>query len=129
MTLSSGGTESSGVSTTSVLDPFYPLYLHPSDTPATMLVFVPFTSTEFGDWKEGMLISLSVKNKIQLIDGSLIERTTNSHLYPYWQRCNYMIKAWIMNSLSKDIAKTILYYKTAREAWNNVERYGVANIS
>ncbi|XP_075101935.1 uncharacterized protein LOC142177358 [Nicotiana tabacum] len=130
MTLSSDGTEFFGVSTTSVLDPFHPLYLYPSDTPGTMLVSVLFVGTGFGDRKEGMLISLSAKNKVQLIDGSLIEPTTNSPLYPHWQRCNNMIKAWIMNSSSKDITRIILYYKTAKVAWNNpVERYGVANIS
>ncbi|XP_019255136.1 PREDICTED: uncharacterized protein LOC109233725 [Nicotiana attenuata] len=41
-----------------------------------------------------------------------------------------MVKAWIMNALSKDISKTILYYKTAKEAWDNLEEwYGVANTS
>lgn len=77
-----------------------------------------------------MLISVSAKNKVQLIDVTLTEPIPYSPLYPHWQRCNNMIKAWIMNSLPKDIAKIIFYYKTAREAWNNiVERYGVANIS
>ncbi|XP_009618822.2 uncharacterized protein [Nicotiana tomentosiformis] len=35
-----------------------------------------------------------------------------------------MVKAWIMNALSKEISKT------AKEAWDNLEeRYGVANTS
>ncbi|XP_070056749.1 uncharacterized protein [Nicotiana tomentosiformis] len=129
MTLNSDSAEPSGVSTTSVLDPVHPLYLYPSYTLGTMLVFVPFAGTRFGDWKERMIISMSTKNKVQLIDGFIIQPTTNSPLDSHWQRCNNMVKAWITNSLSKDIAKIILYYKTAREAWNNlVERYGVANI-
>ncbi|XP_070049710.1 uncharacterized protein [Nicotiana tomentosiformis] len=37
MTLSNDSTEPPGVSTTSVIDPFHPLYLHPSDTPGTIL--------------------------------------------------------------------------------------------
>ncbi|XP_019259883.1 PREDICTED: uncharacterized protein LOC109237940 [Nicotiana attenuata] len=126
----SSPTESSGTSASSVLDVFHPLYLHPFDTPGTMLVSIPFGGIGFGDRKEGMLISLSAKNKVQLIDGTLTEPTPNSPLYPHWQRCNNMVKAWIINSFSKDTAKIILYYKIAREAWNNlVERYGVANIS
>ncbi|XP_019236563.1 PREDICTED: uncharacterized protein LOC109216822 [Nicotiana attenuata] len=130
MTLNNDSAEHSGALIVPALDLFHPLYLHPSDIPGTMLVSVPFSGTGFGDWKEWMLISLSAMNKVQLIDGSLIHPTTNSPLYPHWQRCNNMVKSWIMNSLSKDIAKTILYYKTAREAWNNhIERYGVANIS
>ncbi|XP_033514937.1 uncharacterized protein [Nicotiana tomentosiformis] len=112
----SSPTESSSTSAASSLDAFHPLYLHPSDTPGTMLVSIPFGGTSFGDWKKGMLILLSAKNKVQLIDGTLIEPIPNSQLYPHWQYCNNMVKAWIMNSLSKDIAKIILYYNTTIEA-------------
>nr|XP_009786202.1 PREDICTED: uncharacterized protein LOC104234346 [Nicotiana sylvestris] len=126
----SSPTEPSGSSTSSVLDTFHQLYLHHFYIPGTILVSIPFGGTGFGDWEEGMLISLSAKYKIQLIDGTLIEPTPNSPLYPHWQCCNNMVKAWIINSLSKDITKTILYYKIVREAWNNlVERYGFPNIS
>ncbi|XP_075091497.1 uncharacterized protein LOC142171705 [Nicotiana tabacum] len=41
-----------------------------------------------------------------------------------------MVKAWIMNALSKEISKIALYYKTTKVAWDNLEeRYGVANTS
>lgn len=41
-----------------------------------------------------------------------------------------MLKAWIMNSPSKDIAKIVLYYKASKKSWDNLEeRYGVANTS
>ncbi|XP_070050804.1 uncharacterized protein [Nicotiana tomentosiformis] len=41
-----------------------------------------------------------------------------------------MVKAWIMNALSKEISKIALYYKTTKEAWDNLEEhYGVANTS
>lgn len=122
--------ESFGTSVSSVVDVFHPLYLHPFDTSGTMLDSIPFGGAGFGDWKKGMLISLSTKNKIQFIDGTLTEPTPNSPLYPHWQFYNNMVKAWIINSLYKDISKTILYYKTVRESWNNlVECYGAANIS
>ncbi|XP_070043175.1 uncharacterized protein [Nicotiana tomentosiformis] len=41
-----------------------------------------------------------------------------------------MVRAWIMNALSKDIATTVLYYKSAKDAWTNLEeRFGELNIS
>lgn len=41
-----------------------------------------------------------------------------------------MVKVWIMNALSKKRSKIVLYYKTAKEAWDTLEeRYGVANTS
>ncbi|KAM3264317.1 hypothetical protein P3L10_001311 [Capsicum annuum] len=112
------------------IDNSHPLYLHPSDTPGTVLVSVPFAGIGYGEWREGMVIALSAKNKLQLINGSFDKPDANSHLFPHWERCNNMLKAWIMNSLSKGIAKIVLYYKTAKEAWENLEeRYGVVNAS
>lgn len=111
-------------------DPSHPLYLHPSDTPGTLLVSVPFSRIGYEEQREGMIISLSAKNKLQLINGSLPKHDLNSTLYLFWRRCNNMVKAWIMNAFSKDISKTVLYYKTAKEAWDNLEeRYDVTNAS
>lgn len=73
---------------------------------------------------------LSANNKIQIIDGSFPEPNSNSQFFRHWQRCNNMVKSNILNALSKDIAKTVLYYRTVKKAWNNlVDRYGVANTS
>ncbi|XP_059279739.1 uncharacterized protein LOC132033706 [Lycium ferocissimum] len=130
MTTESNSTSETVGSTSNTLDPFHPLYLHPSDTPRSLLVSIPFSGEGCGEWKEGMIISLSAKNKIQIIDGSFTQPAANSPLLPHWLRCNNRVKAWIMNALTKDIAKTILYYKTAKEAWDNLaDRYGVANMS
>lgn len=97
------------------IDSSHPLYLHPSDTPGTVLASVPFAGIGYGEWREGMMISLSAKNKLHLINGTFEKPAANSPLLPYWECCNNMLKAWIMNSLSKEIAKTVLYYKTAKE--------------
>lgn len=76
------------------LDPFHSLYFHPSDSPGTVLVFVPFVGIEYGEWKKSMIISLSAKNKFQVINGSLPKTAPTSALYPHWERCNNMVKAW-----------------------------------
>lgn len=129
-TESSTDTRSTSNFSCEVIEPFHPLYLLPSDTPKTMLVSSPFNGMDFGKWKEGMLISLSTKNKIQIIDGSFSVPNSYSPLFRHRKKCNNMVKSWIMNALSKDIAKTVLSYKTASEAWTNlVDRYGVANVS
>lgn len=59
-------------------DPSHPLYLPPFDAPRVMLVSTLFPYTSYGEGKEGMLISFSTKNKIQLIDGTLTKPTANS---------------------------------------------------
>ncbi|XP_070018352.1 uncharacterized protein [Nicotiana sylvestris] len=45
-----------------------------------------------------------------------------------WRRCNDMVIAWLLNSLSKDIAESVIYSQTAEELWNELEqRYGQAD--
>ena len=45
--------------------------LHHSDHPGMLVVSKIFDGNGFGSWKRGMLIALSSKGKLFLIDGSL----------------------------------------------------------
>ncbi|XP_075074863.1 uncharacterized protein LOC142162413 [Nicotiana tabacum] len=112
------------------LDPSHPLYIHPSDSPGTHLVSPPFDGTGFVAWRKSMLVSLSAKNKLALIDSRQFKPSSDSPYYPYWERCNDMVVAWITNSLSRDIATSILGYDTAKEIWSDInERFGQSNGS
>ncbi|XP_019240950.1 PREDICTED: uncharacterized protein LOC109220939 [Nicotiana attenuata] len=112
------------------LDPSHPLYIHPSDSPGTHLVSPHFDGTGFVAWRKSMLVSLSAKNKLALIDGRQSKPPNNSPYYSYWERCNDMVVAWITNSLSRDIATSVLGYDTAKEIWLDLnERFGQSNGS
>ncbi|XP_070050207.1 uncharacterized protein [Nicotiana tomentosiformis] len=100
---------------TFTLDFSHPFYVHPSDSPGTHLVSLPFDGTGFVAWRKSMLVSLSTKNKLGLINGRHDKPTEDSPYYPYWERCNDMVITWITNSLSKEIATSVLGYGTARE--------------
>ncbi|XP_019235092.1 PREDICTED: uncharacterized protein LOC109215474 [Nicotiana attenuata] len=44
--------------------------------------------------------------------------------------CNDMVKAWITNSVSREIATSVMCLKTAREVWKDInDRFGQANGS
>ncbi|XP_019267554.1 PREDICTED: uncharacterized protein LOC109244849 [Nicotiana attenuata] len=112
------------------LDPSHPLYIHPSDSPGTHLVSPPFDGTGFVAWRKSMLVSLSAKNKLAPIDGRQSKPSSDSPYYPYWERCNDMVVAWITNSLSRDIATSVLGDDTAKEIWSDIkERFGQSNGS
>ncbi|XP_070045952.1 uncharacterized protein [Nicotiana tomentosiformis] len=89
------------------LDPSHPFYIHPSDNPGSQLVSVPFSGCGFVLWHNNMLTSLSAKNKLSLLDGRVNQPTPDSPYYLYWERCNDMVKAWITNSVSREIAREI----------------------
>ncbi|XP_019248675.1 PREDICTED: uncharacterized protein LOC109227939 [Nicotiana attenuata] len=102
------------------LDPSHPFYIHPSDNPGSQLVFVPFSGCGFVLWRNSMLTSFSAKNKLSLLDGRVSQPTPESPYYPYWKRCNDMVKAWITNSVSREIAVSVMCFKTAKEFWKDI---------
>lgn len=75
-----------------------------------------------------MLISLSSKNKVGFVDGTIAAPESDSSKLKSWSRCNDIVISWILNSLTKEIAKSVLYSKTAREIQINLEdRFGQCN--
>lgn len=59
-----------------------------------------------------MWIALTAKNKSGFVDGS-------------WSRSNNMVISWLLNSLSRDISESVLYYSTAKDIWAELEdRFG-----
>ena len=102
-----------------------PYYLHPTDNTASQLVSIKFNGEGFGDWKRCMLISISSKNKLGFIDGSIPEPMADEKFYSAWKRCNDLMISWILFNLDPTIAKSVLYLPTAKEIWDDLEeRYG-----
>lgn len=80
-------------------------------------------------WSKSMLIILEAKNKLGFIDGTITKPSSDDpDLLRLWNRNNSTIVAWIMNSVSKEIATSILYGGTAREIWNDLkDRFQLSN--
>ncbi|XP_074284059.1 uncharacterized protein LOC141608617 [Silene latifolia] len=97
-----------------------PHYIHNTDVPGIKLVNTPFGGSGFGNWRRGMLIALSAKNKIGFIDGSITQPAANSATAKNWQRCNDIVFSWILSSLTPEIADSVLYCNTAQEGTDNI---------
>ncbi|XP_070035044.1 uncharacterized protein [Nicotiana tomentosiformis] len=50
-----------------------PFFLLSSDVPGVSLANTPFSVTRFGGWRRNMIVSLSARNKIGFIDGTVFE--------------------------------------------------------
>ncbi|KAL0291587.1 UNVERIFIED_CONTAM: hypothetical protein Sangu_3262400 [Sesamum angustifolium] len=75
------------------------LFLHPSDHPGMALSSMPMDGTNFLPWTRAV-----------------------------WRRVDLMITSWIWNSISKEIVKSFMYTKTARDLWLDLHaRYGQSN--
>ncbi|XP_021726333.1 uncharacterized protein LOC110693522 [Chenopodium quinoa] len=96
-------------------------YLSNSDLTAIKLVTIVFDGSSFNDWRRSMTIALSARNKLSFVDGSLNQPAPNAQSFRIWNRCNDLVISWILNSLDAFIARSVLYLKTARQIWLDLE--------
>ncbi|XP_058189604.1 uncharacterized protein LOC131307214 [Rhododendron vialii] len=76
-----------------------------------------------------MLMALTTKNKDGFIDGTITRPLAGSAAeIKQWTRCNTLVKGWILNSISPNIAQSVMYSEDAHELWNELkERFSHTN--
>ncbi|KAM6550376.1 hypothetical protein CsatB_000184 [Cannabis sativa] len=98
-----------------------PYHLNNGDHPGYLLVPTPLTGQEnFLSWKRAASISIAAKNKTQFIDGTLPRPSLSDPNLSYWITCNNMVMSWILQSVSPDIAKSIMFQDKAVDMWNEL---------
>lgn len=102
-------------------DPSSVYYIHPSDSASNKLVSTVFNGTGFSDWKRYMVISLDAKNKMCFVDGTLAQPKEGTMEEKAWKRCNNLVIGWLIASLERHIAKSIVYFKTATAIWSDLD--------
>lgn len=85
-----------------------PFHLQNSDHPGMMLVSTHLTGSNFLTWSVAISTALEAKDNVGFIDGSL-EVPADETQFCKWKRVDSMIKSWVMNSITKDIADTLIY--------------------
>lgn len=77
-----------------------------------------------------MCRALGSKMKHEFIDGSI--SAPDDMLDPSmhaWNRCNMLILSWIVNSVSKSIAQSIVYMENVVDVWNDLkERFSQGDL-
>ena len=103
-------------------NPSSPYFLTSSDNPGVSLVVEHLTEENYNTWSRAILISLDAKTKIGFVDGSIPKPQSPDHpCYIAWCKCNSIVLAWLFNSISKDLQHSVVYFKTAREVWVDLE--------
>ncbi|XP_070002107.1 uncharacterized protein LOC142166059 [Nicotiana tabacum] len=127
-TPATGVSVATGSTISGVVDSAHHYYLHPSDYPGMSLVSSTFDGRGYGGWRRAIVIALSAKNKLGFIDGTLVVPAADSGLQRAWARCNDMVLSWLLNSLSKEIAESVLYSQSAKDLWADLkDRFGQTN--
>ncbi|XP_056688650.1 uncharacterized protein [Spinacia oleracea] len=104
-------------------NPNFAYYLSNSDLNAMKLVSIEIEGEGkcFSDWRRSMMITLSARNKLCFVDGSLNQPAVNYANYMIWIRCNNLVISWMLASLEPSIARSVLYLKTPRATWLELE--------
>ncbi|XP_075649600.1 uncharacterized protein LOC142620044 [Castanea sativa] len=126
-------TESTSSATAPTVQPWKntssPYFLSSDDNPGVSLVVQPLTEENYSTWSRAILISLDAKTKLVFIDGSIPKPQYVDHpYYTAWCKCNSTVLAWLFNSVSKDLQPSIVYFKTTRDVWIDLQyRNGQGN--
>lgn len=64
-----------------------------------------------------MLKALTAKNKVAFVDSSLQKPDQSDPILGVWRHWNNIVISWILKSVFRDIADSVLYLATAREIW------------
>jgi len=68
-----------------------------------------------------MLISLSAKNKLGFVNGTISTLGESDPKYLLWQRCNDMVLSWILNSLNQELANQELSFILYSNIFNHLQ--------
>ncbi|XP_071692034.1 uncharacterized protein [Rutidosis leptorrhynchoides] len=106
-----------------------PYYLSSSDQPGQNFVGDNLLNDgNYSDWKNEMMNALFAKNKIGFVDGSIPKPSEGSKDLMNWQRCNTMVRGWLVNSMVKEIKNSVKYAAIARDIWTDLdERFNKEN--
>ncbi|CAA7029151.1 unnamed protein product [Microthlaspi erraticum] len=106
-----------------------PFYLTNGDNRGLSIISEVLDGSNYDSWRIAMNIALDAKNKIAFIDGSIVRPSESDQYFRIWSRCNSMVKSWLLNSVSKEIYKSILRFNDASEIWKDLStRFHITSL-
>ncbi|XP_026426195.1 uncharacterized protein LOC113322310 [Papaver somniferum] len=99
-----------------------------NDGPGTIITHVVLKGSNYEEWDKGFRISLGAKRKLGFINGKLSKPSDDSSDLDDWWTINYMIVAWIFNTIDPVLRSSISYCDTAFDLWEDIRlRFSLGN--
>lgn len=87
-----------------------------------------FNGSNYTGWNKSARMALGTKSKLGFVDGSMNRPIEGSPNLQKWLRCDYMVRCWILNSLTSEISESFMYVQSAKELWEELaKRFSEAN--
>ncbi|KAL5545494.1 hypothetical protein UlMin_005181 [Ulmus minor] len=97
-----------------------PFFLNNGDHLGLSLVLNHLTGSNYNSWSRAMTMALIAKNNMCFVNGSISRPAIDEPSHNLWSRCNNMVMSWILNSLCKEIAESVMYIDNAVAMWLNL---------
>lgn len=95
-----------------------------NNDPSMFLVSQHLTGNEnYMQWKFSIQIALGAKKKVGFIDGTAIRPENEGIELDDWISNDCMVRSWLLNAISKEIAGAFVFATTARELWLELEEH------
>ncbi|KAK2451453.1 hypothetical protein QL285_010507 [Trifolium repens] len=112
------------------LDQASSYYVHPSDEPSSVSITPKLNSSNYHAWARSMKRALGGKMKLDFVDGSIPPVVDPFDLsFRAWNRCNMLVLLWILNSVSEQIASSVVFMENVVDVWNDLkERFSQGDL-
>ncbi|XP_017410253.1 uncharacterized protein LOC108322618 [Vigna angularis] len=97
-----------------------PLFLHPGENPALVLVTPLLSDNNYQQWQHDMLVALETKNKEKFVLGIVSCPPADDVLHQAWKHCNKMVISWLTRSMTLPIKQYVMWMESAYEIWTDL---------
>lgn len=79
------------------------MFIHLNDNANLQLLAVQLTSNNFYTWSRSVKRALGARNKLDFINGNLLEPSIESYYHKAWMKVDYMVSTLLINSMIKEL--------------------------
>ncbi|CAL1371003.1 unnamed protein product [Linum trigynum] len=105
-----------------------PFYINPNENISQSIFSENLDGPNYQMWKRAIRMALKTKHKIGFIDGSIPMPSLDDVNFGLWDACNNIVLCWILNSIEKEIRRSVMQHENAKDLWDELKRrFGLPN--
>ncbi|KAK8574586.1 hypothetical protein V6N12_062276 [Hibiscus sabdariffa] len=99
-----------------------------SDPPPLSITCHRLNGHNYLEWSQSVSIFLSGRDRLGYVNGASNQPASTAATYNQWQRADHQVMTWLLNSMTPEVSKNFLLFKTSKDIWDAVrETYSSTN--
>ncbi|KAK4394268.1 Retrovirus-related Pol polyprotein from transposon RE1 [Sesamum angolense] len=95
--------------------------IQPLEIPGMIMISAPLNGNNWLSWSRSVRIAVEGREKLGFIDGSCSLPAEGTPQHKQWRITDYIVRTWILSTISKDIVNAYLYASSSRDLWMELE--------